>query len=194
MRLVFLLLQVVPLFVAAALERLTREVKTSELRTMCLQVAIAALYYSPPLLLNTLENLRFPNNTEPITNHFITQWLKDVDCFLGWEFNALRRQRVNDFLEPLEAPWACSYPAKLSIVSRAASTTGRCASSGFVLSLTLSTGLRLLTRWPASFFQQPSFSSMAWRGHTPAEQNTTMTKMMTMKTGKRRTIMVGNWC
>uniref|UniRef100_A0A8C2XQK9 Importin 7 n=1 Tax=Cyclopterus lumpus TaxID=8103 RepID=A0A8C2XQK9_CYCLU len=75
--------QVVPLFVAAALERLTREVKTSELRTMCLQVAIAALYYSPPLLLNTLENLRFPNNTEPITNHFITQWLKDVDCFLG---------------------------------------------------------------------------------------------------------------
>uniref|UniRef100_A0A8C7YHS4 Importin 7 n=1 Tax=Oryzias sinensis TaxID=183150 RepID=A0A8C7YHS4_9TELE len=75
--------QVVPLFVATALERLTREVKTSELRTMCLQVAIAALYYSPPLLLNTLENLRLPNNTEPITNHFITQWLKDVDCFLG---------------------------------------------------------------------------------------------------------------
>uniref|UniRef100_A0A7N8YLN4 Importin 7 n=1 Tax=Mastacembelus armatus TaxID=205130 RepID=A0A7N8YLN4_9TELE len=75
--------EVVPLFVTAALERLTREVKTSELRTMCLQVAIAALYYSPPLLLNTLENLRFPNNTEPITNHFITQWLKDVDCFLG---------------------------------------------------------------------------------------------------------------
>uniref|UniRef100_A0A6Q2XVS5 Importin N-terminal domain-containing protein n=1 Tax=Esox lucius TaxID=8010 RepID=A0A6Q2XVS5_ESOLU len=75
--------QVVPLFVAAALERLTREVKTSELRTMCLQVAIAALYYSPPLLLNTLENLRFPNNTEPITNHFISQWLKDIDCFLG---------------------------------------------------------------------------------------------------------------
>ncbi|XP_041929770.1 importin-7 isoform X2 [Alosa pseudoharengus] len=75
--------QVVPLFVASALERLTREVKTSELRTMCLQVAIAALYYSPPLLLNTLENLRLPNTTQPITNHFITQWLKDVDCFLG---------------------------------------------------------------------------------------------------------------
>nr|XP_061796203.1 importin-7-like [Nerophis lumbriciformis] len=75
--------QVVPLFVAAALERLTREVKTSELRTMCLQVAIAALYYSPPLLLNTLENLRFPNNSKPITYDFLTQWLRDVDCFLG---------------------------------------------------------------------------------------------------------------
>ncbi|XP_072278431.1 importin-7 isoform X1 [Pyxicephalus adspersus] len=75
--------QVIPLFVEAALERLTREVKTSELRTMCLQVAIAALYYSPPLLLNTLENLRFPNTVEPLTNHFVKQWLNDVDCFLG---------------------------------------------------------------------------------------------------------------
>uniref|UniRef100_A0A8C2DCT1 Importin 7 n=1 Tax=Cyprinus carpio TaxID=7962 RepID=A0A8C2DCT1_CYPCA len=75
--------QVVPLFVTTALERLIREVKTSELRTMCLQVAIAALYYSPPLLLSALENLRFPNNTEPVTNHFISQWLKDIDCFLG---------------------------------------------------------------------------------------------------------------
>uniref|UniRef100_A0A674M9X7 Importin 7 n=1 Tax=Takifugu rubripes TaxID=31033 RepID=A0A674M9X7_TAKRU len=74
--------EVVPLFVATALERLTREVKTSELRTMCLQVAIAALYYSPHILLTTLENLRFPN-TESITNQFITRWLKDVDCFLG---------------------------------------------------------------------------------------------------------------
>uniref|UniRef100_A0A8C2DD11 Importin 7 n=1 Tax=Cyprinus carpio TaxID=7962 RepID=A0A8C2DD11_CYPCA len=75
--------EVVPLFVTTALERLIREVKTSELRTMCLQVAIAALYYSPPLLLSALENLRFPNNTEPVTNHFISQWLKDIDCFLG---------------------------------------------------------------------------------------------------------------
>jgi len=50
---------------------------------MCLQVAIAALYYNPHLLLNTLENLRFPNNVEPVTSHFITQWLNDVDCFLG---------------------------------------------------------------------------------------------------------------
>ncbi|MEE6498745.1 hypothetical protein FKM82_003220 [Ascaphus truei] len=75
--------QCIPLFVEAALERLTREVKTSELRTMCLQVAISALFYSPHLLLNTLENLRFPNNVEPVTNHFITQWLNDVDCFLG---------------------------------------------------------------------------------------------------------------
>ncbi|KAM9705224.1 importin-8-like [Menidia menidia] len=39
--------QCIPLFVEAVLERLMRGVKSSELRTMCLQVAIAALYYNP---------------------------------------------------------------------------------------------------------------------------------------------------
>uniref|UniRef100_A0A8C0JA83 Importin 8 n=1 Tax=Chelonoidis abingdonii TaxID=106734 RepID=A0A8C0JA83_CHEAB len=73
----------IPLFVEAVLERLTRGVKTSELRTMCLQVAIAALYYNPELLLHTLENIRFPHNPEPITAQFINQWMNDTDCFLG---------------------------------------------------------------------------------------------------------------
>ncbi|OXB52634.1 hypothetical protein ASZ78_009802, partial [Callipepla squamata] len=75
--------QCIPLFVEAVLERLTRGVKTSELRTMCLQVAIAALYYNPDLLLHTLENIRFPHNPEPITAQFINQWMNDTDCFLG---------------------------------------------------------------------------------------------------------------
>uniref|UniRef100_A0A8C5UNH7 Importin 8 n=1 Tax=Malurus cyaneus samueli TaxID=2593467 RepID=A0A8C5UNH7_9PASS len=73
----------IPLFVEAVLERLTRGVKTSELRTMCLQVAIAALYYNPDLLLHTLENIRFPHNPEPITAQFINQWMNDTDCFFG---------------------------------------------------------------------------------------------------------------
>lgn len=76
-------LQCIPLFVEAVLERLTRGVKTSELRTMCLQVAIAALYYNPELLFHTLENIRFPHNPEPITAQFINQWMNDTDCFLG---------------------------------------------------------------------------------------------------------------
>lgn len=50
---------------------------------MCLQVAIAALYYNPDLLLHTLENIRFPHNPEPITAQFINQWMNDTDCFLG---------------------------------------------------------------------------------------------------------------
>uniref|UniRef100_A0A452T4M3 Importin 8 n=1 Tax=Ursus maritimus TaxID=29073 RepID=A0A452T4M3_URSMA len=75
--------QCIPLFVQLVLERLTRGVKTSELRTMCLQVAIAALYYSPDLLLHTLEQIQLPHNPGPITVQFINQWMNDTDCFLG---------------------------------------------------------------------------------------------------------------
>uniref|UniRef100_A0A8C5BP93 Importin N-terminal domain-containing protein n=1 Tax=Gadus morhua TaxID=8049 RepID=A0A8C5BP93_GADMO len=75
--------QCIPLFVEAVLERLTRGVKTSELRTMCLQVAIAGLYYNPPLLVHTLENMHFPNSDQPITAHFINQWMNDTEFFLG---------------------------------------------------------------------------------------------------------------
>ncbi|XP_075439514.1 importin-8-like isoform X2 [Ascaphus truei] len=75
--------QCIPLFVEAVLERLTRGVKSSQLRTMCLQVVIASLYYNPALLLNTLEQIRFPHSSEPITAQFVNQWVNDTDCFLG---------------------------------------------------------------------------------------------------------------
>ncbi|PNF26978.1 Importin-7, partial [Cryptotermes secundus] len=74
----------IPSFVELVLQRLTREVKTSELRTMCLQVVIAALYYNPQLLFGTLEKLQLAvSPTESITSHFIKQWIHDTDCFLG---------------------------------------------------------------------------------------------------------------
>ncbi|XP_077995074.1 importin-7-like [Glandiceps talaboti] len=75
--------QVIPSFVELVLERLTREVKTSELRTMCLQVVIAALYYNPLLLLEILEKMRLPNSDQSITQQFLKQWFHDTDCFLG---------------------------------------------------------------------------------------------------------------
>lgn len=99
----YLYAQCIPLFVEAVLERLTRGVKTSELRTMCLQVAIAALYYNPDLLLHTLENIRFPHNPEPITAQFINQWMNDTDCFLGqvlWFF-LLKVHGFDFFCSPL---------------------------------------------------------------------------------------------
>lgn len=74
---------VIHMFVELALTRLTREVQSSELRTMCLQVVIAALYYNPQLLLSILDKMSQPNN-EPISSHFIKQWLHDTDCFLGY--------------------------------------------------------------------------------------------------------------
>lgn len=67
----------VPAIVELAAGRLLREVRTSELRTMCLQVLIAALYYNPPLLLSILEKM------PDFTKRFVEQWLHDTDCFLG---------------------------------------------------------------------------------------------------------------
>uniref|UniRef100_A0A8C5HK95 Importin N-terminal domain-containing protein n=1 Tax=Gouania willdenowi TaxID=441366 RepID=A0A8C5HK95_GOUWI len=73
----------IPLFVEAVLERLLRGVKSSELRTMCLQVAIAALYYNPALLIHTMDSMHFQQNPQPITAHFINQWMNDTEFFLG---------------------------------------------------------------------------------------------------------------
>ncbi|XP_071505004.1 LOW QUALITY PROTEIN: importin-7-like [Diadema antillarum] len=73
----------VPLCVELALARLTREVKTTELRQMCLQVVIAALYYDPQKLLDLLEKVRIPNTNEAVIVQFVKQWLSDTDCFLG---------------------------------------------------------------------------------------------------------------
>lgn len=47
-----------------------------------LKVVIAALYYNPQLLLSILDKMPQPNG-EPISSHFIKQWLLDTDCFLG---------------------------------------------------------------------------------------------------------------
>lgn len=51
---------------------------------MCLQVVIAALYYNPELLLQILEQGQQQQmSPEPLSSHFIKQWLLDTDCFLG---------------------------------------------------------------------------------------------------------------
>ncbi|XP_057712393.1 importin-8 [Corythoichthys intestinalis] len=75
--------QCIPLFVEAVLERLTRGVKSNKLRIVCLEVAIAALYYSPALLMHTLENAHLSQNQKSVTAHFINQWMNDTEFFLG---------------------------------------------------------------------------------------------------------------
>jgi len=67
-----------------------REVKTSELRTMCLQVVIAALYYNPGLCLEIMDRLQaneFEQPAEPLASRFIKQWINDTDCFLGYIYS-----------------------------------------------------------------------------------------------------------
>lgn len=47
---------------------------------------IAAIYYNPQLLLQTLEQMQAQMQqqvSEPISSHFIKQWIHDTDCFLG---------------------------------------------------------------------------------------------------------------
>lgn len=71
----------IPNFVELAVHRLMQDIKSSELRTMCLQIVIAALYYNPALLCTILKDHQF--NNELIMSHFVKQWLNDTDCFLG---------------------------------------------------------------------------------------------------------------
>lgn len=75
--------QIVKPFVELVLQRLTREVLTSELRTMCLQVVIAALYYNSTLLIDTMKSLEMANVQGSVMQQFLKQWIHDVDCFLG---------------------------------------------------------------------------------------------------------------
>ncbi|XP_050524127.1 importin-7 [Daktulosphaira vitifoliae] len=76
--------QCIPPIVEVALQRLVREIKSSELRAMCLQIIVAAIYYNPQLLFETLDKLQMTMSTnESISVHFIRQWLQDTDCFFG---------------------------------------------------------------------------------------------------------------
>ncbi|XP_024215607.1 importin-7 isoform X1 [Halyomorpha halys] len=76
--------QCIPSLMELVLQRLTHEVKTSELRAMCLQVVIACLYYNPQLWVETMEKLQPTiSGSESISGHFIKQWIHDADCFLG---------------------------------------------------------------------------------------------------------------
>uniref|UniRef100_A0A915IJW3 Importin-7/11-like TPR repeats domain-containing protein n=1 Tax=Romanomermis culicivorax TaxID=13658 RepID=A0A915IJW3_ROMCU len=65
------------------LARLVKEIKSSELRTMCLQVLIAALHYNPQLFIQILQTFQSPDASMPLLDLFVKQWLCDTDCFLG---------------------------------------------------------------------------------------------------------------
>ncbi|XP_071956565.1 importin-7-like [Antedon mediterranea] len=75
--------QCIPSFVTLAMERLMRNIKTSELQQMCLQVIVGALYYDPTILLQTLEKVVVPTTGEPALLWFVKMWLQYTDCFLG---------------------------------------------------------------------------------------------------------------
>merc|ERR1712123_271722 len=46
-------------------------------------VIIAALFYNPALLLDTLDKIQIPGMPGGVFGHFVQQWIHDTDCFIG---------------------------------------------------------------------------------------------------------------
>ncbi|XP_018649001.1 putative importin 7 [Schistosoma mansoni] len=73
----------VPKYVELALTRLTRPLVSSELRTLCIQVVIAGLLYSPMDMLHMMIEHPWPGTEVNILSEFLKRWIQDADCFLG---------------------------------------------------------------------------------------------------------------
>ncbi|XP_054164898.1 importin-7-like isoform X2 [Oppia nitens] len=73
----------IPSFVELAITRMTRNIEAEDLRTICLQVVIAALFYNSDLTFQILEKLQMPNSNQSLINHFINKWIADTHCFVG---------------------------------------------------------------------------------------------------------------
>lgn len=73
-----------PLFLQVVFERLSREIVSTELRTMCLQVIIAGLWCNTEVVLQTLDQASIAqNNGRSVLLDFLQKWLSDIDCFFG---------------------------------------------------------------------------------------------------------------
>jgi len=75
--------QWIPIFISLCLERLSMELKTSELRVLLLQVIISCIISNPALALSHLEKCISEQYPQGFTSQFLQQWLNDTDCFLG---------------------------------------------------------------------------------------------------------------
>lgn len=75
--------QAIPRFVELVMSRMTREVKTDDLKTQCMIVMIAAFYSSPEIFFETLNKLQPPNAPRSLIDTFVKQWIDDTDMFLG---------------------------------------------------------------------------------------------------------------
>ena len=60
--------------------------KAIEIRLLCEVVVLSAIYCNPPLTLNLLEQIRFPDSPEAITEQFISRLLEDAERFAGYKF------------------------------------------------------------------------------------------------------------
>jgi hypothetical protein len=73
---------VLPSILQIVFERLVREITSTELRTMCLQVVIAAFWCNTEIVLQTLDNASITNGRSFLLE-FLNKWFSDMDCFFG---------------------------------------------------------------------------------------------------------------
>ncbi len=64
--------------------RLKSEIVDPELRTMCLQVMISALWCNTDVVLRTFDNVTMSQNGESIFLDFLNRWLTDIESFTGY--------------------------------------------------------------------------------------------------------------
>lgn len=75
---------VLPTILQLIFERLSREISSTELRTMCIQVVVAALWCNTDAVIQTLDNFSMSqNNGRSVLLDFVNKWLADIDCFFG---------------------------------------------------------------------------------------------------------------
>lgn len=70
-------------FITLALARLSKEIKTTELKTMCLQILIASLYYNETLFMQILNKSMLPDSNQTFFTEFVQQWIKTTNSFIG---------------------------------------------------------------------------------------------------------------
>jgi len=70
-------------FIRLALTRLSKKIETTELKTMCLQILIASLYYNEQLFMEILNKSLLPDSPQTFFTEFVQQWIKTVSSFIG---------------------------------------------------------------------------------------------------------------
>jgi len=71
------------MFMSLALDKLSEQVHTEELRAMSLLVVVSAIWYNPVLSMHILEKYKLPGTNEVVTEQFFSQLFTDVDSFIG---------------------------------------------------------------------------------------------------------------
>lgn len=70
-------------FLELVISRWTREIANDDLKTMCLQIFVTALWYNPAILFDSLVKLQPTGSNQPLFDYFLTRWIEDIHCFQG---------------------------------------------------------------------------------------------------------------